>query len=280
MRNITVVTGGTGGMGFAISNIFGKQGPVLLCDINEETLKSSVAVLERQNMEAHYVVADVSKPEQVKAALEKGKSLGKIKNLIHTSGVSPAQVTNLDDKIAAKTIMEVNAMGTVNMIETFCPALEEGATMVCFSSSAAYIMAPFPENAVTAYNTVLTDRAALLDNLMSLTGRGPGSAYMFSKMFVRHYVQMNAMRFGNKGCRIVSIAPGRIITPQHKALIDKEPERIEGELASTPLHRYGAAYEIGNLVEYLCGSGASFINGIDVLMDGGYQAASSVPQLD
>ena len=43
MKNVTVVTGGAGGMGFAISNIFAKRGPVLLCDINEEILRSSVA---------------------------------------------------------------------------------------------------------------------------------------------------------------------------------------------------------------------------------------------
>ncbi len=279
MKDITVITGGTGGMGFAISNIFGKQGPVLLCDIREEALKLSVAALERQNMEAHYLVGDVSKPEHVKALLEKAQSLGRVKNLIHTAGVSPAQLTSLDDETAIKTIVEVNAMGTVNMVETFYPVLEEGATMVCFSSSAAYIMNPYPESAVEIYNSVMTDSAALAEKFKPLTGRGPSATYMFSKMFVRHYVQMNAMRFGDKGCRIVSIAPGRIITPQHKALIDKEPERIKGELDSTPLHRYGAAWEIGNLVEYLCGPGASFINGFDVLMDGGYQAASTVPQL-
>ena len=103
---------------------------------------------------------------------------------------------------------------------------------------------------------------------------------MFSKMFVRYYTQMNAMRFGNKGCRIVSLAPGRIITPQHKALIEQQPERIKDELDSTPLHRYGAACEIGDLVEYLCSPGASFISGIDILIDGGYQAATTTPQLD
>ena len=87
---------------------------------------------------------------------------------------------------------------------------------------------------------------------------------MFSKLFVMFYVRMNAGRFGHKGCRINSIAPGRIVTPMHQTLIDREPERIAGELATMPLGRYGAAYEIANLIDFLCSYRASYINGIDI----------------
>ena len=60
---------------------------------------------------------------------------------------------------------------------------------------------------------------------------------------------------------------------------DREPERIAGELATMPLGRYGAAYEIGNLIDFLCSYRASYINGIDILMDEGTQAFTSTPQL-
>ena len=84
MKNVTVITGGTGGMGFAIANSFGKQGPVLLCDLNEESLQTSVEILIRQNIDAHYIVTDVSKRQQVEVALEKALTLGNLKNVVHT----------------------------------------------------------------------------------------------------------------------------------------------------------------------------------------------------
>ena len=54
---------------------------------------------------------------------------------------------------------------------------------------------------------------------------------------------------------------------------------MRGELATMPLGRYGAAYEIANLIDFLCSYRASYINGIDILMDEGTQAFTSVPQL-
>ena len=280
MKKITVITGGTGGMGFAIANSLGRQGAVLLLDLNEEVLKSSVESLERQNMEAHSMVVDISDEAQVRSALERAKEIGRVTNVIHTAGVSPVQVSGLDDKAAAEKIITVNACGTVNMVDTFFPALDAGGAMICFSSVAAYMIDPCPEDAEEIFDSAADDKAGLLQKMLSLTDGSPGIAYMFSKMFVRRYIKMNAMRFGDKGCRIISIAPGRIYTPQHRALIEDEPERIEEELASTPLHRYGAAYEIASLVEFLCSSGASFINGFDILMDGGFQAATTAPQVE
>ena len=65
----------------------------------------------------------------------------------------------------------------------------------------------------------------------------------------------------------------------HQTLIDREPERIAGEMSTMPLGRYGAAYEIANLIDFLCSYRASYINGVDILMDDGTQAFTSVPQL-
>ncbi|MCJ7836270.1 SDR family oxidoreductase [Cuneatibacter sp. NSJ-177] len=280
MKQVTVITGGAGGMGFATANIFGRQGEtLLLCDVKEDALETSAAILRRQNMEVYTAVVDVGRPDLVQAAAQKADSLGRIHNIVHTAGLSPILVADLPDDSAGAGIMRVNGMGTVHMVEAFYPLLKEGASMVCFTSSAAYLMPQIPEPMLNVFNLVLHDREHFEDAFMKLAKDGPGRAYMFGKLFVLHYVRMNAGRFGHKGCRINSIAPGRIVTPMHRALIDKEPERIEGELATMPLGRYGSAYEIGNLAEFLCSYRASYLNGIDILMDDGTQAFTSTPQL-
>ena len=47
-----------------------------------------------------------------------------------------------------------------------------------------------------------------------------------------------------------------------------------------PLGRYGNAYEIANLIDFLCSYRASYINGIDILMDDGTHAFTTTPQLE
>lgn len=278
MKPVTVITGGAGGMGFATANIFGHQGhTLLLCDIKEEPLLSAVATLKRQNMDVHYAVVDVSCREQVQAAAAKAAELGQVTNVIHTAGLSPVLVEKLGPEEGRKAILKVNAMGTVHMVEAFYPILEAGGSMVCFTSSAAYLMPNVPQPMLDAFFSVKDDPEGLYDRLLAMA-TDPGRAYMFSKLFTMYYVRMNAGRFGHKGCRINSIAPGRIVTPMHQTLIDREPERIAGEMATMPLGRYGNAYEIGNLIDFLCSYRASYINGIDILMDDGTQAFTSVPQ--
>lgn len=280
MKQVSVITGGAGGMGFAAANIFGHQGhTLLLCDIKEEALLSAAAALKRQNMDVHYAVVDVSKKEQVEAAAQKAASLGTIKNVIHTAGLSPVLVEKLDTDAAREAIIRVNAMGTVYMTEAFYPLLDKGAAMVCFTSSAAYMMPVVPEPMKEAFFSVKDAPEQLFDKLMAMA-TDPGRAYMFSKLFTMYYVRMNAGRFGHKGCRINSIAPGRIVTPMHQTLIDREPERIAGEMATMPLGRYGNAYEIANLIDFLCSYRASYINGIDILMDDGTHAFTTTPQLE
>lgn len=279
MKPVTVVTGGAGGMGFATANIFGHQGhTLLLCDVKEEYLESAASSLKRQNIDVHTSVVDVADQVQVHAVADQAVSLGEVKNLIHTAGLSPVLVEKLGDKAGAEAIVKVNALGTVYLVDAFYPIMAKGGSVVLFTSSAAYLMPVVPDSMKEVFNTVVTDKENFFSNIMKLAN-GPGRAYMFSKLFVMQYVKMNAGRFGKKGCRINSIAPGRIVTPMHLALLEKEPERIQQEIADMPMGRYGNAYEIGNLVDFLCSYRASYINGIDILMDEGTHAFSSTLQI-
>ena len=201
-----------------------------------------------------------------------------MKNVIHTAGLSPVLVSKLDPEEACKKLIAVNAVGTVNMADSFYPVLEEGGSMVCFTSSAVYLMPQVPQPMMDIFFSVKDAPEQLQEKLLTIA-TDPGRAYMFGKMFVLYYVRMNVGRFGKKGCRINSIAPGRIVTPMHQTLLDQEPERIEKEMADMPLGRYGAAYEIANLIDFLCSYRASYISGVDILMDEGTQAFNSTPQI-
>ena len=71
----------------------------------------------------------------------------------------------------------------------------------------------------------------------------------------------------------------RLLTPMHQKLIDNQPETAENQLELIPAGRWGHPYEMGALTAFLCSSGAGYINGVDILADGGQNAGVFVPQI-
>ena len=78
----------------------------------------------------------------------------------------------------------------------------------------------------------------------------------------------------------MSVSPGSYLTRMHQALIDNQPESARQVMQGIPLQRWGHAYEMGKLVEFLCSSGAGYITGVDILADGGCTFPTVTPQID
>lgn len=72
---------------------------------------------------------------------------------------------------------------------------------------------------------------------------------------------------------------GCYLTPMRQKLIDNQPETAENQLELIPAGRWGYPYEMGALTAFLCSSGAGYINGVDILADGGQNAGIFVPQI-
>ena len=106
-----------------------------------------------------------------------------------------------------------------------------------------------------------------------------GLSYAMSKKFVIYFTQKNVSRFAEKHYRILSISPGCYLTPMHQKLIDNQPETAENQLELIPVGRWGHPYEMGALTVFLCSSGARYINGVDILADGGQNAGIFIPQI-
>ena len=97
-------------------------------------------------------------------------------------------------------------------------------------------------------------------------------AYALSKYGLLLYVRRNATAWGERGARIVSLSPGMIATPMGaEQFAASEGKRRMFE--KTPLRREGTMLEIADAVEFLASDRASFINGTDLLVDGGLAAA-------
>ena len=58
MPDVTVITGGAGGMGLAAAKIVGRDHPVVICDVSQDRLDAAVAALGEADVECTAVVCD------------------------------------------------------------------------------------------------------------------------------------------------------------------------------------------------------------------------------
>jgi NAD(P)-dependent dehydrogenase (short-subunit alcohol dehydrogenase family) len=101
-----------------------------------------------------------------------------------------------------------------------------------------------------------------------------GAAYTWAKHGVLRLVRREAVRLGPAGARICSLSPGLIDTPMGRREAAAQPIKAE-LLRRTPLGRLGRSEEIASVVAFLTSDRAAFVTGIDVLVDGGVNAALS-----
>jgi NAD(P)-dependent dehydrogenase (short-subunit alcohol dehydrogenase family) len=235
----TLLTGATGGLGKAVAVAFSREGARLaLLARDQERLEALRAELG----ETTTVPADVGSWEEaargVRAAVQALGGLDVIVNAaaIDTSWkpVGDLPVEEWDRAIA------VNLSGTFYVCRAALPHLEEGSSIVNFTSVAGV-------------------RAWAED-----------AAYTASKAGVELLTRTLAVEYGPRGVRANCVAPGVIDAGMTDLVVDAGERRA---LASQhPLGRLGLADEVAEAVVWLASDRSSFTTGTTLAVDGGFLA--------
>jgi NAD(P)-dependent dehydrogenase (short-subunit alcohol dehydrogenase family) len=285
---------GAGGMGMAITRRLGQSHRLLLVSRSQATLDKQAAVLHTEGHDIITCACDVTDAQGIARVADVVAAKGPMKTLAHVIGISPS----MGD---FRTIMAVNLVGPAMMAEALLPFAKTGTAAVFVSSLAAYMQQDgrdsqildhtfFPAMRIAgtypyAVPGDVADDAiwplldaplgeAFLDELEAkLGGRSTSHlAYRLSKAGLNRMCVRLAPVWGRQGARIMSMSPGMIATPMGTAEYAHQPMKYE-YLRRTPLSREGTMLEMADVVEFLASERASFITGIDLLVDGGLTAA-------
>ena len=261
-KNVCVITGGGSGMGLAAAKCMPKDKIIVVTGRTMSKLEKAVKELEELGFEAYAKTCDTSKREQVRELAEFAASLGEIKNVINSAGLSPAMAQ-------PEQLIRVNALGTVYINEEFSKLMNPGSVIVDISSNSAYIL---PEIVVNKKTFALADKDEdlFVKKILGLPNKlkgykASGLAYGLSKKFVIWYAAKCAYEYGPKGIRVCSLSPGLIATDMGNL------ESGEGGslLNTTAERRMGKPEELGFAIASVADERNGYLAGVDVLVDGG-----------
>jgi NAD(P)-dependent dehydrogenase (short-subunit alcohol dehydrogenase family) len=222
---IAVVTGGTSGIGLATARRLAEEG-------------ARVVVVGRTGA----LRADVSKPDEIAAAMEKVRDQhGRIDVLVVSAGVSNAPAIGELDVARYDALMDVNCRGATFTFVRALPLLAKGASVVFVGS------------------------------VGGSKGQPGDALYAGSKGFIRAFARNAGTdpALLARGIRVNVVSPGPIDTPLTHAATSVPEVSAYVEQQLVPMKRWGRAEEVAEAILFLASGASSFTTGGEITVDGG-----------
>ena len=257
---------GAGSMGTSIIRRFAAGRKILLGDISERNLEKVAHEFTYSGYDVETCIVDALNRESVIAFAQKAASLGLVKYFVDTAGASPNQTS-------PEHIVKLDMIGTGYALDAFGEVMAPGGAGLVISSQTGY-MYPIPYEVEQQILQTPTDGLMDLPIVRDTAMQNSGYAYMIAKR-VNHLQAQKAAATTWKArrARINTLSPGVIVTPlaydEFAAAGDNYQKMIDASAAM----RTGSSDEIAEAGAFLLGEHAGFINGTDLLIDGGTIAA-------
>ncbi|MCY8230721.1 acetoacetyl-CoA reductase [Priestia endophytica] len=237
---VAVVTGGSKGIGAAISKELAKNGVKVVVNYNsnKESAEEIVKQIEAEGGAAVAIGADVSYSEQAKRLIEETKeAFGQLDILINNAGITRDRTFKKLGEEDWKKVIDVNLNSVYNTT----------------SAALTYL---------------LESEGGRVINISSIIGQAGGfgqTNYAAAKAGLLGFTKSLALELARTGVTVNSICPGFIETEMVMAMPENVREQV---ISKIPARRLGHAEEIARGVLYLCQDGA-YITGQELSINGG-----------
>ncbi len=238
-----VVTGAGGGLGIALAvNFAGAGARVVMLDRSPTQLAMAAGeVLRLTGTEAHTVTCDVSDPGSVAEAAQTSERV---------AGAADILINNA-------ALLRPGALDTLT--------LEDWNTLLSVNLGGYFLCAQ-------AFGKQMKGRGGAMVHVASISGshpQGVSGAYSVSKAGIIMLSRQIATEWGGDGIRSNVVSPGMVETPM-SAPFYATPGVREKRSAVIPVGRIGQPQDIADAALFLASARASYINGDEIVVDGGY----------
>lgn len=237
---IALVTGGSTGIGLGAAQELVSQGArVFITGRRQAELDAAVAAL---GPAATAIRADASVLAELDTVYAQiAKSAGRLDILFANAGGGDMLPLGAITEEHFDRIFGANVRGVLFTVQKALPLLSDGASVILTSSTAA------------------------------IQGTAAFSVYSASKAAVRNFARSWALDLKDRRIRVNAVSPGPIRTPGLGGLVPDEARQglFDALAAQIPLGRLGEPQEVGQAVAFLASDAASFVNGIELFVDGG-----------
>ncbi|GAA2628462.1 glucose 1-dehydrogenase [Actinomadura fulvescens] len=238
---IALITGGTSGIGLATARRLLDEGAqVIITGRDKSRLDAAVEGLPGDRVLAlRGDAADLSDLDSLTDAVR--ERFGRVDVLFANAGVASFQPGADVAEDEFDRLVSINFKGVFFTVQKTLPLLSADASIVINASWTAH------------------------------RGMAGASVYSATKAAVRSLTQTLAAELGPQGIRVNSVSPGYIETPMFHENV--EPEAQADVLANVASGRFGTSQDVADAVAFLASSEASYINGQDLIIDGGLVSA-------
>jgi NAD(P)-dependent dehydrogenase (short-subunit alcohol dehydrogenase family) len=271
---VCVITGGAGVIGSTMVEAMASVGTkIAIADINKEVAEKVAAeIAAKSNAKVIGIEANVlDKTSLENAKAEINKRLGEIDILINGAGGNSPQATTKVEQILDENLD--------NLEDTFYGLEMEGFDKV-FALNFKGTLLP----TMVFTRDMLKNKKGVVLNISSMNSYKPLTkipAYSAAKASVNNFTEWLAVHLAKVGIRVNAIAPGFFITNQNRFLVMDEKTgnfspRGQKIVDNTPMGKFGEPEDLQGTTLFLISDTSSFITGIVIPVDGGYNAFGGV----